>query len=84
MARGKAIDVNFAVLFTAGASYSMFAGRDATRGLAMSDLDPDNLDQRPGDISDLDATQQQTLQQWVTMFEAKYPAVGVLLQQAKL
>jgi len=49
----------------------------------MSDLDPDQLDHKPGETSDFDATQKQTLQQWVKMFEGKYPVVG-LIQKAKL
>jgi membrane-associated progesterone receptor component len=58
-----------------GSSYSIFAGKEAARALAVMSLKPEDC---TGDISDLTDAQLKTLQHWKTKFEAKYPVVGVL------
>ena len=65
--------------FQPGGGYHFFCGRDASRGLAKSSLDPATLDEKAvGDLSGLDEEELNTLDEWVERFEEKYPVVGVL------
>lgn len=62
-----------------GGSYAVFAGRDASRGLAMSSLKEEDL---LGDhLSDLTDKQRQTLKQWEEFFQARYTVAGEIVQQ---
>lgn len=58
-----------------GSSYSVFAGKEAARALGVMSIKPEDC---TGDISDLTEKQLQTLRQWKTKFESKYPVVGRL------
>ena len=60
-----------------GTSYSIFAGVDATYGLACMNLDPETW-KAPGTYK-LDATQQNTLKDWVNKFLGKYGVKGYLV-----
>lgn len=60
-----------------GGPYHVFAGRDATCGLAKSSLDAAALD---GDAADLSAQEQETHIQWFTKFAGKYDEVGWLIK----
>lgn len=64
--------------------YANFAGRDASRGLAMNSFELDVLrdwNQPIDDLSDLPAEAVEQLEEWVALFESKYPCIGVLLPE---
>ena len=59
--------------YGAGGAYNLFTGRDCSRALAKMSLDPADVSR---DVSDLTADELKVLDDWVVKFEAKYPAVG--------
>ncbi len=60
-----------------GGPYHLFAGRNATVGLAKSSLSPAAMDD---DISSLTASERDTHAQWYAKFQYKYPIVGHLVR----
>lgn len=65
-----------------GGPYENFAGRDASRGLALNSFDPSVLtavDQPLDLLTDLSATEKESLDNWKSHFENKYKVVGTLL-----
>jgi membrane-associated progesterone receptor component len=67
-----------------GGSYSNFAGRDASRGLALGSFDDDVLPSVDGpldDLKDLTAGEKETLSGWVEHFRRKYMLVGKLVSE---
>lgn len=76
----KVYDVSFGGVSFYGkdCSYNGFAGRDASRALALMSLDP--KDAMNPDISDLDEKKIKVLNDWIKTFgeRKKYPVVGTL------
>ncbi|NXG02656.1 PGRC2 protein, partial [Sakesphorus luctuosus] len=60
--------------------YGIFAGRDASRGLATFCLDKDKLRDEYDDLSDLSAVQMESVREWEMQFKEKYDYVGRLLK----
>eukprot|EP01083_Nonionella_stella_P088806 247740_1 len=76
----KVFDMSFggAAFYGPGCSYHVFAGRNATRCLALMSLE--ESDAKNPNVTDLDASKIKTLIGWMTSFETKrfYPVVGRL------
>ncbi len=79
-AGGKVYDMSFGGVefYGKGCAYNNFAGKDASRALALVSLDP--KDAENPDVSDLNEKQIKTLNDWINTFEEKkkYPVVGRL------
>jgi len=58
-----------------GGPYAMFAGRDASRALALLSFKPQDLN---GNLQGLDASELEILQDWEDKFMEKYVNVGHL------
>ncbi|ANB13490.1 Dap1p [Sugiyamaella lignohabitans] len=84
---GKVYDVSAGRSFYGpGGPYANFAGRDASRGLALNSFDEAVLTpiEEPIDLlDDLTEGQQNTLNDWKSLFESKYPVVGSLVNEPK-
>ncbi|KAL9181617.1 hypothetical protein ACHAXT_010422 [Thalassiosira profunda] len=76
----KVFDVSFGgvPMYGKGGPYNRFAGKDASRALALMSFDP--KDAENPDISDLEEKKVKVLKDWVATFEEKkgYPVVGRL------
>eukprot|EP00842_Homolaphlyctis_polyrhiza_P004556 jgi/Hompol1/5100/HPOL_001899-RA len=60
-------------MYSPGKGYSVFAGKDASRALGMSKLDPALC---VPDYSGLSPEELQTLDNWLAFYTKKYPIVG--------
>ncbi|XP_047125518.1 membrane-associated progesterone receptor component 2 [Hydra vulgaris] len=60
--------------------YSVFAGRDASRGLGMFSIDASTVKDDYDDLSDLNSMQMDSVLEWEMQFRDKYACVGKLLK----
>jgi len=63
-----------------GGPYGVFAGRDASRGLATFSLGEDAIRDTYDDLSDLSTMQMDSVREWEMQFMEKYDYVGKLLR----
>ncbi|KAL6530625.1 Membrane steroid-binding protein 2 [Orobanche minor] len=74
--KGQIYDVSRSRMFYGpGGPYALFAGRDASRALALMSFDPKDL---TGDIGGLTESELEVLQDWEYKFMEKYVKVGQL------
>lgn len=67
-----------AAFYGPGAPYAVFAGRDASRGLATFTLEL--LKDEYDDLSDLNSEQMSSMKEWELQFKERYDYVGKLLK----
>jgi membrane-associated progesterone receptor component len=70
-------------LYGIGGSYSLFAGRDATRALSKMQLDPSLFSNEYDDLADLTDKERSTARNWHEDFREKYDIVGRLLRSGE-
>ncbi|KAG8063582.1 hypothetical protein GUJ93_ZPchr0003g18587 [Zizania palustris] len=77
--RGQVYDVSRGRLFYGPQGpYSLFAGRDASRALALMSFDPIDL---TGDLEGIGPDEIEVLQDWEDKFKERYPRVGHLASE---
>jgi len=78
---GKVFDVSkMKKFYGLGAAYGIFAGRDASRGLATFKLDKDSVKDEYDDLKDLKPSELDEMREWQMQFQEKYDVVGKLLK----
>lgn len=76
---GKVYDVTAASGFYGpGGAYGVFAGKDASRGLAKMEIG-----YTTANISDLTASEKQTLKEWEDKYDIKYTVVGKIVDPSE-
>ncbi|GAW21468.1 hypothetical protein ANO14919_109870 [Xylariales sp. No.14919] len=73
--KGKVYDVSANKAYREGGTYNVFAGKDASRALAKSSKEPEDVQ---SEWRDLDEERQGTLNDWITFFSKRYNVVGVV------
>ena len=77
--KGTIFDVTRkADVYGPGKSYSVFAGKDGSRGLGMSSLDPQNA---TDNLEGMDAKDLKVMEDWYAFFEKRYPIVGRVVKE---
>lgn len=77
--KGQIYDVSRSRMFYGpGGPYAMFAGRDASRALALMSFDPQDL---TGNIEGLTDSELEVLQDWEYKFMEKYVKVGQIVSE---
>lgn len=77
--KGHIYDVSPSRLFYGpGGPYALFAGRDASRALALMSFDPNDL---TGNIEGLEPSELEVLQDWEYKFQEKYAKVGQIVTE---
>ncbi|KAJ8143844.1 hypothetical protein OXX80_001505 [Metschnikowia pulcherrima] len=80
--QGVVFDVtNGKAFYGPGGPYENFAGRDASRGLALNSFDPavlTDLSEPIDTLTDLSSEEKESLDNWKSHFENKYKVVGSL------
>lgn len=80
--KGRVFDVlQGATFYGPGGPYANFAGRDASRGLALNSFEEScltALDEPLDKLQDLSKEEQDSLENWEEHFENKYKVVGTL------
>lgn len=75
--KGQIYDVSRSRMFYGpGGPYALFAGRDASRALALLSFQPEDL---TGNIEGLSSDQLEVLQDWEEKFKEKYEKVGQIV-----
>jgi len=75
--KGKVFDMSSkADFYGSGGPYAAFAGRNASRALALHSVDPE-VANNPS-LEGLDQTALSSLDEWFDFFSAKYPVVGYI------
>lgn len=70
------VDFSCRMFYGPGGPYALFAGRDASRALALMSFEPEDL---TGNIEGLSASELDVLQDWEYKFMEKYVKVGQLV-----
>ncbi|GAB5588121.1 hypothetical protein Unana1_03021 [Umbelopsis nana] len=65
-------------MYGAGSGYNCFAGKDASKALGKSSLNPEDC---VADYSVLDEKEMKTLNDWYTFFEKRYNIVGKVVDE---
>ncbi|KAI8809719.1 cytochrome b5-like heme/steroid binding domain-containing protein [Cladochytrium replicatum] len=74
--KGVVFDVTAAKsMYVPGGGYHCFAGKDASRALGKSSLEPSEC---VPDYSGLDSEEMETLNKWEAHYRKKYPVVGTV------
>lgn len=77
--KGNIYDVSKSRMFYGpGGPYSLFAGRESSRALALMSFDPNDLN---GNLEGLSAPELEVLQDWEEKFMEKYLKVGQILSE---
>ncbi|MQL79558.1 hypothetical protein Taro_012003 [Colocasia esculenta] len=77
--KGQVYDVSISrMLYGPGSPYALFAGRDASRALALMSFDPSDLN---GNLEGLNSGELEVLQDWEYKFMEKYVKVGQLVTE---
>ncbi|GAB1609080.1 membrane-associated progesterone receptor component 1-like [Argonauta hians] len=82
---GKIFDVTRGKQFYGpGGPYAVFAGRDASRALALFTVKESALKDEYDDLSDLTSAEMSRMQEWEMQFTEKYEIVGRLLRDGEV
>lgn len=77
--KGQIYDISKGRMFYGpGGPYALFAGKDASRALALMSFDPNDL---TGDLEGLGTSELEVLQDWEEKFKEKYVNVGRLVSK---
>ena len=67
------------IIYIPDGPYGVFAGRDASRGLATFSLNEDAIRDTYDDLTDLTTMQMDSVKEWDMQFMGKFPGSSLLL-----